>query len=49
VVSTSGTNDEKGSGMGITLIKDFMKEIGGQLQIQSTIDKGTTVFLRIPM
>ena len=49
VVSTSGTNDEKGSGMGITLIKDFMKEIGGQLQIQSTIDKGTTVFLKIPM
>ena len=49
VVSTSGTNDEKGSGMGITLIKDFMKEIGGQLQIQSTIDKGATVFLKIPM
>lgn len=49
VVSTSGTNDEKGSGMGITLIKDFMKEIGGQLQIQSTMDKGTTVFLKIPM
>jgi len=49
VVTTTGTNDEKGSGMGITLIKDFIKEIGGELSIQSNIGKGTTVFLKIPM
>jgi signal transduction histidine kinase len=49
VVTTTGTNDEKGSGMGITLIKDFIKEIGGEISIQSNIGKGTTVFLKIPM
>ncbi len=48
IVSTNGTNNEKGSGLGITLIKDFMEGINGSLTIQSELGKGTSILLYFP-
>jgi signal transduction histidine kinase len=38
-----GTRNEKGSGLGFMLIKDFVETLDGKVQIQSQLGKGTTV------
>jgi signal transduction histidine kinase len=43
--STTGTGDEKGSGLGLILTKDFIHMLGGSIKVESTIDKGTSVYL----
>ncbi len=43
--STTGTGDEKGSGLGLILTKDFIHMLGGTIKVESTIDKGTSVYL----
>jgi signal transduction histidine kinase len=43
--STTGTGDEKGSGLGLILTKDFIQMLGGSIKVESTIDKGTSVYL----
>lgn len=40
--STSGTAKEKGTGLGITLCKEFIKKHKGQLEIESKAGEGTT-------
>lgn len=47
--STFGTNDEKGSGLGLILCKQFTEMHGGKLDISSYPDKGTTVSFTIPL
>ena len=39
---TTGTNNEKGSGFGIHLIKDLVKKNNAKLDVKSQIDQGTT-------
>jgi signal transduction histidine kinase len=46
--SRVGTKNEKGSGIGLLLINDFIKEMGGSIEIESMPDKGTTVRVLIP-
>lgn len=43
--STPGTANEIGKGFGLKVIKDFMKQLGGYMQIESTFGKGTSVKL----
>ncbi len=43
--STPGTRDEKGTGLGMLIVQDFMKAMDGDIDIQSKPDKGTTVRL----
>ena len=43
--STTGTGDEKGSGLGLILTKDFIQMLGGSIKVESTVDKGTSVYL----
>jgi len=43
-----GTNDEKGSGLGYVLIREFVSELKGKLEISSAKNKGTTVNIIIP-
>ncbi|MFT6827387.1 MAG: signal transduction histidine kinase [Roseivirga sp.] len=45
--SELGTNREKGSGLGLVLVKEFMDRINGTVEIKSA-DQGTTVILLIP-
>ncbi|TAG10844.1 MAG: sensor histidine kinase [Sphingobacteriia bacterium] len=43
--STTGTGNEKGSGLGLILTKDFVQMLGGTIYVESHIDKGTSVYL----
>lgn len=46
--STFGTNREKGSGLGLSLCRDFIKLHGGQLHIKSTEGVGSCFSFTIP-
>ena len=43
--STSGTGNEKGSGLGLILTKDFIEMLGGTITVESHQDKGTSVIM----
>ena len=52
--SSPGTSGEKGSGMGIPLVKRWVSSFGGQISIDSTHeslgdDHGTEITLSFPM
>ncbi|MCF8230675.1 MAG: tetratricopeptide repeat-containing sensor histidine kinase [Bacteroidales bacterium] len=46
--SKEGTNKEKGAGLGLVLVKSFLSKHQGQLDIESTINQGTTFSFSIP-
>ncbi len=39
--STSGTNKEKGSGLGLVLAKEFIERLDGTITVESEVGKGT--------
>ncbi len=43
--STSGTMNEKGTGLGLLIVRDFMKNQNGELKIESEQGKGSTFTL----
>mgnify|MGYP006140884447 FL=1 len=45
VSSTEGTNKEKGTGLGLYLVKQFIENNGGDLKIESEHQKGTILHL----
>src|SRR5258706_5814222 len=45
----SGTDQEKGTGLGLLLCKDFIKRNGGELSIVSDAGKGTLVTFTLPV
>jgi len=46
--STPGTGNENGTGLGLILVKEFLRRNGGELDIHSEPGKGTEFLLRIP-
>lgn len=46
--SSYGTSNEKGTGLGLVLVKDFMDKNKGQLAVKSDVDEGTTFILTFP-
>jgi signal transduction histidine kinase len=46
--TTRGTNNEKGSGLGIFLTKELLQKINGQLLIESEKDKGSCFTIVLP-
>jgi len=39
----------KGTGLGLSITKKIIKEHGGDIKVQSIVDKGTTFILQLPI
>ena len=39
----------KGTGLGLTVVKGIIEEHGGTIAVESEVDKGTTVWIRLPL
>ena len=48
ISSTYGTANEKGTGLGLILSKDFMAQQGGDLWFESAASEGTTFYISLP-
>lgn len=48
-VSTLGTANEKGTGLGLVLCKDFVEKNGGRLWVESKEGQGSVFYFSIPM
>jgi len=46
--TTAGTTNEKGSGLGMILCKDFIKKHGGEIWVESKSGNGSEFFFTIP-
>lgn len=46
--SRPGTKNEPGTGIGLILVKDFIKKHGGKVTVESSLTAGTTFFVALP-
>lgn len=49
LISTMGTNNEKGTGLGLLLCKDFVKRHKGKIWVESVVDKGSSFYISLPV
>lgn len=48
LITTSGTNNEQGTGLGLIMVRDFVKRNKGKLNITSVLGEGTTITVGLP-
>jgi len=46
--TTHGTTNEKGTGLGLLLCKEYIEKNGGTILIESEVGQGTTVIIELP-
>lgn len=46
--STDGTNNEKGTGLGLILCKEFIERNGGTISVNSEVNKGSEFIISLP-
>jgi PAS domain S-box-containing protein len=46
--STLGTAEEKGTGLGLHLCKEFVEKCGGTIRVESVVAKGTSFYFTLP-
>ncbi len=44
-ISKKGTENENGKGFGLSMVNDFLRKMGGYMEIESTVGKGTILSL----
>ena len=47
VTSSAGTASERGSGLGFSIVIEFVKKLNGKINLVSKVNKGTTVILKL--
>lgn len=47
--TTEGTRNEKGSGLGLILVKDFVERNGGELTLETELGKGSKFSFTLPL
>ena len=47
--STYGTNNEKGMGLGLRLVSEFIEKNKGKIEAESEVGKGTRMIVRLPI
>ncbi|TAE74415.1 MAG: GHKL domain-containing protein [Bacteroidetes bacterium] len=47
--TTTGTNNEKGTGFGLSMCRDFVKALKGDIWFESEENKGTTFYFTLPI
>jgi len=46
--TSSGTNNEQGTGLGLLIVREFIEKNNAQLRVESVIGKGSTFIIELP-